>query len=77
MSDEQRKEEEAEVEGHVRSAHKANDDGGEDFEAHRRHLGANDEPSDEAGDDFEAHRRHLGANDEGEDDFQAHIRSNG
>jgi hypothetical protein len=55
MSDELRKEEETEVEGHVRSAHKANEE--PDVEAHRRHLGAEDKPSDEADDDVEGHVR--------------------
>jgi hypothetical protein len=58
MSDEQRKDEEAEVEGHVRK-HGNNMNEEPEVEAHVRKHGnnMNEEPSDEAGDDFEAHVR--------------------
>jgi hypothetical protein len=56
MSDEQRKDEGAEVEGHVRKHDHMNEE--PEVEAHvRKHDHMNEEPSDEAGDDFEAHVR--------------------
>jgi len=66
MSDEQRKDEEPEVEGHVRQSYRgANDEPGDEaeVEGHVRQSfrGANDEPGDEA---------------EGESDVEAHVRQN-
>ena len=63
MSDEQRKDEETEVEGHGAFPPKygANDEPGDEVEAHGAFppkYGANDEPAEEDESDFEAHVRY-------------------
>lgn len=52
MSDEQRRNEEAEVEGHLKKFH-ASDEPQDEVEAHLKKFHANDEQGDD--DDFEGH----------------------
>jgi hypothetical protein len=52
-----------------------------DFETHRKHVRANDEPAaDESGDDFEGHRKNVRANedpaaDDSDSDFEGHMKA--
>jgi hypothetical protein len=77
MSDEQRRDEETEVEGHgnIPPKYGANDEPGDEVEGHGNippKYGANDEP----GDEVEGHVRRRGVSDEKSDDgeVEGHVR---
>jgi hypothetical protein len=70
MSDEERKDEETEVEGHGTYPPKygANQELSDELELHGHRVGANDEPDDEV----EGHGHRAGANDEPDDEVEGH-----
>jgi hypothetical protein len=50
--------EDDEVEAHKRRMNDDAESGWDDFEAHKRHPSASEEPDSSDSDDFEAHKRH-------------------